>query len=162
MRAARVLLPILLILLTACPPSTCDVSNEDCGPGTCSGDEATMLPGAPCISCHSAGNLEDDDDGRDEDDDELFSIAGTVFAMPYGGGGAADVTIRVTDDVGTVVELTSNSAGNFFSSDAIVLPITAEVELAGEVLEMVTPVDSADCNTCHSCGGSRGEKLYAP
>ncbi len=143
----------------------CEVTNEDCGPGACDSfadDEEDMVPGAACISCHSPGNLEDEDRDEDEDEDELFTVAGTVFATSLGGGGVSGVTVRVTDAGGAVIEMSSNSAGNFFTSEAITFPVTAEVERGGEVLEMAASVESADCNTCHSCGGSAGAKLFAP
>jgi len=153
---------------------TCEIGDEDCGPGGCNGfddDEETMLPGAACISCHSPGNLEgeeeddeddEEDDEEDEDEDESFTIAGTVFATALGGGGVRNVTVRVTDADGAVIELSSNSAGNFFTNQPITLPVFAEVERNGEVLAMAAAVNSADCNPCHSCSGSVGAKLFAP
>ena len=152
----RHVLPLLLI--AACgdfgddPNTACNEANEGCGPGDCGGEGATMLPGADCLACHDTAGEEGG----------LFTAAGTVFTDADGTDGLADVIVRITDADGNVVELTSNSVGNFYTRDDLVFPIDAEVEIDGEVHAMATAVDTGACSDCHACEGAAGGKLYAP
>lgn len=162
----RLLLLLLPLILVACEselePASCAPDFEDCGPDTCDGedDDSDMLPGSPCISCHSPGNLDDRSEGRD-DDDEYFTLAGTVYLHPNGGAAAEDAVIEVTDDVGNVIRMTANDAGNFYSADPVTPPLRATVEYDGEVIDMRGGFDDGDCNACHACDGEAEEKLYA-
>jgi len=136
---------------TADDPSTaCNEANEDCDADVCGGDSGTMLPGSDCTVCH---------DGSGEA--LKLEIAGTVFSDIDGTSEAEGVTVRITDADGTTVEFTSNSAGNFYSQDSLTMPISAEVELNGNVMAMAAPVSTAACDSCHLCGGAAGGKLYA-
>ncbi len=165
MRPVLVLLSALL--LTACPqgPATCEPDFEDCGPDDCDGDDGDdeMMPGSPCISCHSPGNLDDRSEARDDDDDddEYFTLAGTVYLFANGGEAAEGAIVEVTDDGGNVIRMTANAAGNFSSWQAVTPPLRATVEYEGEVLEMRGTFDEGDCNACHACAGEAGEKIYA-
>jgi len=134
---------------------TCDTSNEDCAPGTCGGEGGTMLPGSQCISCHSPGNY-------GEDGNAFWSAAGTAFTDWAGSGKVQDLTVRITDSTGTTTTLTTNSAGNFWTTNAMTPPLTAEVEANGTVRAMVATVTTGECNSCHKCGGAAGGKLYTP
>jgi hypothetical protein len=118
-----------------------------------------MLPGSPCIACHSPGNLDDRSEARD--DDEYFTLAGTVFLHPNGGAAAEDAEIEVTDSNGVVVTMTANEAGNFHSAQELEPPLQAVVRFAGETIEMRGGFDDGDCNVCHACAGEAEEKLYA-
>ena len=134
----------------------CETTNEECGPGTCEGEGANMLPGSDCLACHSPGNFE-------EDDEEAFwTVAGTVFVDLEGTDGASGVIVRVTDSQGTVSAMSTSAAGNFYTTDPLVPPLSAEVEYAGEVIDMGTEVETGACNSCHRCDGDPGGKLYAP
>jgi hypothetical protein len=127
-----------------------------------------MLPGANCMNCHVAGKLEDKTGsgwtkrGPLEDDELFFTIAGTAFADRYGSGAASGATVRVTDSQGKVVTLTSNAAGNFYSTEPVVPPLTAEIERNGQVRSMGSQATTGACNSCHYCEGPPGGKLYAP
>jgi len=136
---------------------TCNTQNENCGPdvSTCRGEGGTMLPGADCISCHSQGNFP----GRE---DVYFSIAGTIFTNKAGTAPLNNATIRVTDSTGNTVTLHSNSVGNFYSEQRVSPPLTAEVEVDGNVRSMGSSVDTGACNSCHQCEGSAGGKLAGP
>ena len=144
------------------PATMCNEANEDCAPGICGGEGATMLPGSNCISCHRSGS------GAGEagfEPGKWFALAGTVYEDGFGSAPAAGVTIRVTDAMGHVVTMSSNSAGNFFarrSMQSLVPPFQAEVEREGRVRRMGSMVMTGACNTCHKCGGAAGGKLYAP
>ncbi len=133
----------------------CNTANEDCGPGTCSGEGSNMLPGSNCQSCHTQGLMPEDDEP-----DKWFSVAGTVFSDLAGSDGVSGVTVRVTDSEGTTVELTSSSAGNFKTTKALVPPLNAEVEYNGSTATMASEVSTGACNSCHNCDGPAGGKLH--
>ena len=155
-----------LCLLSGCPagvePEVCEPDDEGCGPDTCDGedDDPRMLPGSPCISCHSPGNLDDRSEVRD-DDDEYFTLAGTAYLYANGGAAAEGAEIEVTDSNGVVVTMTANRAGNFYSADEVEPPLQAVIRYAGETLEMRGGFDEGDCNVCHACAGEAEEKIYA-
>lgn len=133
---------------------TCSTSNEECGPGVggCGGEGPTMLPGADCISCHTRG-------GPGEG---ILTVAGTVFTNRYGIDPLSGATIRVTDANGDVVTLQSNSVGNFLSSQSVTPPLTAELEVDGQIRAMGRSVETGACNSCHTCDGVAGGKLAGP
>lgn len=161
---------ILLLLFVGCDAGkddtssgTCATENEDCAPGVsgCGGEGSNMLPGSDCLSCHTG---EEDDDRKmvpEEETGSLFTAGGTLFLDLDGSDYVADAIVRITDAEGTVVELTTSSKGNFYTNDALVMPISAEVETADGVLSMGTTVATGACNTCHTCEGEAGGKLHA-
>jgi hypothetical protein len=160
----------MLALLLACgiPPSgttppvtddtssfVCETKNEDCRPGTCGGEGGKMLPGSDCLACHDGSNSGEDEAPR-------FGAAGTAFVDLGGSDGLSGAIVRITDATDTVVELDTNSAGNFYSTRSLAFPITAEIEVDGTVRTMATSVDVGACNSCHACQGEAGGKLTAP
>ena len=160
----------MFLLLVACgiPPSgttppvtddsstfVCDDKNEDCGPGTCGGEGARMLPGADCLACHNGTSSE-------EEEQQRFGAAGTAFVDLGGSDGLSGALVRITDANNDVVELDTNSAGNFYTTSNFVFPIDAEIEVDGTVLAMTTSVDVGGCNSCHACNGAAGGKLTGP
>ncbi|NOY28024.1 MAG: hypothetical protein GXP62_19340, partial [Oligoflexia bacterium] len=88
---------------------SCNNANEACTAGSCGGEGGTMLPGANCQPCHSGG-------GGGEDEGGSFSIAGTVFTDIGGSGKSSGASVFVTDANGQSVTLSTNSAGNFYTS----------------------------------------------
>lgn len=132
---------------------SCNSANENCGPGSCGGEGGTMLPGSDCLSCHRSGGAEEA---------PTWYAGGTVFTDDLGSDGASGARIRITDSTGYTAELSSNSAGNFYTSHRLVPPLTAEVETNAGTLTMGETVNTGACDTCHSCGGAAGGKLYVP
>ena len=91
---------------------------------------ATMRPGENCLGCHS------------------FTAAGTVFASPSSSTGVAGATVTL----GSVV-LTTNSAGNFFTSAALGFPLTATIATTGSTQSHAHSAgQTGACNTCHGTG----------
>lgn len=129
---------------------SCNSAHENCGPGSCSGEGVNMLPGANCLSCHTGGEA------------GAWTVGGTVFSDGLGARGASNVTVVVTDSKGTKVEMNSSSVGNFYTSKKLVPPLSAKLLRGGQVVEMARTVNTGACNSCHSCGGSAGGKLYEP
>ncbi len=133
----------------------CNTGNEECGPSNCSGEGANMLPGADCLACHQEGLMP-----REDEASKWYTVAGTVFSDLAGTTGESSALVRVTDANGTTVEMTSSSAGNFYSRTALTPPLTAEVEVGGNVQAMASSVDTGACNSCHRCDGAAGGKLH--
>lgn len=106
---------------------------------------STMNPGQDCIVCHASG------------EGPTFTIAGTVmgaYADIDDCNGVADVTVTITDADGVVTTLTTNSAGNFYSTATLAMPYTAELSLGGQTRAMSTPQSDGDCASCHTAAGA--------
>ncbi len=98
-----------------------------------SGDEGpTMKPGENCLTHHS------------------FSAAGTVFKSVSSGtgDGLAGATVLITDSQGRKVSLTTNSAGNFYTEDALSFPAEVTVT-SGANVQTMPAAPNGGCNSCH-------------
>jgi phosphatidate phosphatase APP1 len=106
---------------------------------------ATMRPGEDCLSCHSSGQ-------------DAFTLAGTVFgdASAAASSGLSGVTVAITDKNGTKVTLTSNAAGNFYTSQALAFPVSVQVQSGTAVAQMHSPAERGGCNGCHAASSSLG------
>lgn len=130
--------------------------DEDGGPlapsGTCTNERApnieegpTMAPGGACISCHSQG------------EGPSFTIAGTVMPGAHDGDvcqGVSGVTVVITDADGKVIELTTNSVGNFSYEGPVAKPFSAKVVSADGENAMMAEQTNGDCNSCHTEEGA--------
>ena len=125
MRASPILAALLLGLFTV---AACGEEEEEEG-------SATMRPGDDCLACHG------------------FGAAGTVYASTsaLAGDGISGVTVRITDGIGRVVTRTSNSAGNFYTSQSLVPPLLVAVTSGGTTRTMADAPSGA-CNACHGSG----------
>jgi len=98
----------------------------------------TMKPGTNCNDCHS------------------FSAAGTVFGAgnAASSAGVAGVTVTLAG-----VTLTTNSAGNFYTSRS--LPAAPDVTLTlGGVTISKPGHHSGACAACHTSGGAAGIRVH--
>lgn len=121
----------------------------------CGGEGPLMRPGENCLACH---------DGSDREAPK-FTAAGTVFANSTAAAteGLGDVTVIITDANGTETRLTTNAAGNFYTSKTLTAPFTAAVERNGK-LSVMNSAQSGSCASCHAnppVGGAPG-RIYAP
>ena len=114
-----------------------------------------MLPGANCLACHDGTNNEEDEAPR-------FDAAGTAFLDLGGSEPVVGALVRITDANDVVVEMETNSAGNFYTTRTLVFPIDAEIEVDGTVRTMAASVGVGGCNACHACDGEAGGKLTGP
>ena len=109
-------------------------------------ESALMHPGAACVACHQSSF-----------EAPRFTVAGTLYPTghePTDCNGTTAATIVITDANGTVVSLTPNTAGNFYSSAALAFPIHATVVVNGTERAMVGAQQSGDCNACHTQTGA--------
>ena len=111
-----------------------------------------MTPGRACIACHS----------KPGGGGPGFLFSGTIYPTahePDDCAGIGGAVIEVTDKNGVVTTVTALASGNFYKSGdptALATPIHARVLYNGKVLPMVTPVNTGDCNTCHTQNGKLG------
>ncbi|MEW5854520.1 MAG: YceI family protein [Myxococcota bacterium] len=107
-----------------------------------------MHPGGNCMNCHS------------REDGPTYKAAGTVMGALHDEtdcNGVPNVTVRITDANGAVIELLTNTAGNFKTSTSIAKPYTAEVvDALGNVRRMFTPQTDGNCMNCHTMEGANG------
>lgn len=132
----------------------CDDANEDCdvGMNQCRGDGIDMLPGANCLNCHSRNG---------DREAPIFNAAGTVYSDKWGSSPESGATVRITDANGKTYEERTGRAGSFRFEDNIAFPANVEVETNAGVKTMNDEVKNGECNSCHACTGSKGEKIYA-
>ncbi len=127
------LLALITLALSACG------GGGGGGGGNDAQGSATMRPGEDCKSCHSA-----------------FTAAGTVYlaadAAANAGVSGASVVI-----VGTLasLELTTNAAGNFYTTQAYGFPATVTVTAPGQAAQSMVLEDArySGCGSCHGAGG---------
>jgi hypothetical protein len=135
-RSPRWLVAFITTFALAVGPTLSGCGEEDEGGGP------TMRPGQACLSCH---------------DD--FSAAGTVYADMNGSAARSGVTVTLVDDASQTVNLTSNSAGNFYTSESLTFPVTIHVVSGTDEATMLS-ANSGDCNSCHSASGSAGAPVF--
>lgn len=112
-----------------------------------------MMPGEPCLSCHTG-----------KDDAPRFGFAGTVYDSGDQGTrcfGVGGIEVIITDANGVEHRLTSNRAGNFYSTEAIAVPYRARLVINGADIPMTAPQTNGDCNGCHRSGGAAGLRIFA-
>lgn len=103
-----------------------------------------MHPGVACIECHSRKRA------------PRYAFGGTVFPTLHEKDDCYGVTsgqVVVTDAKGVVATATVNAAGNFYFAGTLTPPLKAKVVVAGKERAMKDPVDTGDCNSCHTTAG---------
>jgi hypothetical protein len=102
-------------------------------------------PGEDCLMCHHQGG-----------EGPPYTFAGTVYDGPGGTTPKPGVTFHLIDALGTDVIVTSQTNGNFWSTDLVTFPVVAFGSLCPDVVPMLTPLGELDgsCNTsgCHTSG----------
>jgi hypothetical protein len=105
-----------------------------------------MHPGRDCIGCHSSGG-----------EGPRYTVAGTVnaaFDEPDDCLGVPGVSVSVTDANGQAVELTTNSAGNFFTRASLVMPVQIRLAFEGRERLMTSLPPVGACASCHTQTGA--------
>ncbi len=129
-----------------------------CGGGEGSEGSATMRPGDNCLACHSSGGAASE---------KAFTAAGTVYASPDApsDAGIEGALVVLTDANGKVLTLTSNSVGNFYTSESLAFPLRAEVRDGNSVQRMPIAITNGGCSSCHNqppASGAPGRLFVAP
>ena len=104
---------------------------------------ASMNPGQACLGCHvangSASGL-------------VWTVAGTLYDSLSGANAIGGATIQITDAKGKVLDLVTDSIGNFYTSTAVTFPVTARASGCPNDATMPITASSGDCNSCHVAG----------
>jgi cytochrome c553 len=158
----------LLLLLAACGGSSIEQGKVDLAPlpnasAGCEEPSAAalvpgpeMLPGRVCQECHT----------KDGEALSTFTASGTVYGTregQCGDQGLEGVTVDILDEEGNVqVTLTTNKAGNFYTSQAIALPMRAKLTLGDKTAVMGSTMAVAACAACHQAEPESGApgRLY--
>lgn len=135
-----------LLTLGACGAAPGPGGKEDGGEG---GNGPEMRPGENCASCHN------------------FSVSGTIFpkATSSAGSGLSGASIVITGADGKTVTLSSNGAGNFYTSSSIKFPAKAELVKGANKMAMTQQLTNGECASCHSSspsGGAPGRLYVGP
>jgi hypothetical protein len=93
-----------------------------------------------------------------------FAVGGTVYPTAHEpndcvGTGAGSLSVRITDNNGTVFNMPVDNLGSFFLDGAanVVAPYGAQVvSSSGAMRAMMTKQTSLDCNSCHTVDGANG------
>ncbi len=113
-----------------------------------------MRPGEDCLSCHGGEGA------------RHWYVAGTVYADPQAGAdaGIMGVDVLVQDSVGAAFTLRSNGAGNFYTAETLQPPLTVAVQKDGVRIDMESPINDGDCNSCHGvpARGDAPGRIYLP
>lgn len=109
-----------------------------------------MFPGTDCLSCHVKG-------GRAS---SRFSSGGTVFASTVCPTPAQDTVVVITDATGATARLDVNTAGNFYTTQALEPPFQVALEAHGRRVEMKASAPGG-CGSCHRSDSALGQ-LVAP
>lgn len=122
-----------------------------CGEGE-KDEGATMLPGSDCLSCHAGGG-----------EAPRFTAAGTVYGAgnAAAGAGLAGVTVTLTGASGSAT-VTTNSAGNFFTSATLGSSIDVELSASGVTVTRTNHLagSTASCGECHASGLQAGIRVH--
>ncbi len=139
------------LVLLACGSNTESVKKSVCVSETrWTGDNegsAEMRPGHDCLSCHA------------QTGGPRFAVAGTVYGDAHQSDdcfGLEGASVRITGADGTVTELGTNGAGNFYAGPGgeISLPYTVAILYNGQETKMITPQTELSCNSCHTKTGA--------
>ncbi len=98
-------------------------------------------PGQDCMgSCHNHG----------------FTLSGTLYDSSAGTNIIAGGTITVLDAAGKTLDLVSQLNGNFYTSSALMFPVTVVASDCPSVQTMTAPIAAGSgCNSngCHTAAG---------
>src|SRR4051794_9534937 len=102
----------------------------------CGGEEEMetgplMRPGENCLACHTQ---------EGEADEHRWTAAGTVFPSPTAdrSEGVEGAIVRIQGADRNTIELRTNAAGNFFTTERLAADPRPEVEFEGRVAQMGT------------------------
>ncbi|MDH4062404.1 MAG: hypothetical protein OEU94_16470 [Aquincola sp.] len=115
-----------------------------CGGGDDESDEGPLMrPGENCMACHA------------------FTVAGTAYpsASSPASAGIAGVSVIVTDANGQETTLTTNAAGNFYTSATLAMPLRAVRLVRAGVTTAMGGAPNGACASCHTqppSGGAPG------
>jgi cytochrome c556 len=123
---------VSIFLLAGCGGGGHDNESDEGGEG---GRNALMSPGEDCTACHSN-----------------FSVAGTVFpaAGSATGAGVVNATVVVIDANNQSTSLTTNAAGNFYTTNRLAMPLKQTFVIYNGVKTNMLSTPMGACSSCHT------------
>jgi hypothetical protein len=103
-----------------------------------------MAAGQDCLQCHGGS----------------FTAAGTVYASSAGAQAVSGATVQLKSGATVLATLTTNAAGNFYTSAA--LPSSFDVVITASSQTASMGGASGHCNGCHVSGGVAGFRVHVP
>jgi len=128
-----------------------DGGASDCAPVAASIPDGHHNAGQACLTCH-AGQAA----GA-----PTFTVAGTLYNSKAGTAGVPGATMKVTDASGASVTITTGNDGNFWSSQAVTLPLSVSASLCPDTKAMTAKPQTGDCNSCHTATATQG-RIHVP
>jgi len=132
--------------MTTTPPPT-----VGCDTAVATTTSGRHNPGQACLNCHSSAGGE-----------TPFTIGGTLYKGANGTTPIVGATIHLVDANGKDIPLVTAVNGNFWTTQAVVFPVTVKASRCPDTLAMVAPVTAAggNCNMggCHVAGA----RVYLP
>ena len=108
--------------------------------------KAQMFPGENCVACHQSNG-----------DAAVFPVMGTVMGAYHDEDncyGVAGIDVEITDHVGTVHKMTTNTTGNFLLNQGnVVTPFKVRVVNGTVDRKMSLQQSNTNCMDCHTVAG---------
>jgi hypothetical protein len=98
--------------------------------------------GANCLGCHTGIGTA-----------PLWTAAGTLYNAA--GAAAVGATLTLVDANGKSISLVTAQNGNFWTSEALKMPLRVKASLCPTTVSMSATAGGA-CNSCHTATGSPG------
>ncbi|MBW2260491.1 MAG: hypothetical protein JRG91_00850 [Deltaproteobacteria bacterium] len=109
----------------------------DCEPeNTPTGSEGHQA-GEDCMACHASMS-----------GPTRWTVAGTLYSDASGSSPVSGATIIVNDAAGATLRLVTHPNGNFYTNEAVELPLSVAASLCPDSAEMLSSASSG-CNSCH-------------
>lgn len=121
------------------------IPTPPCDPPVAATTDGHHHPGEDCLMCHYQGG-----------GGPPFTFGGTLFTDSGGTSPLVGGSFHLIDANGTDVVVTSQTNGNFWSTDLVTFPVVAFGSLCPDVVPMLGPLNDGDgsCNKagCHTSG----------
>ncbi len=104
-------------------------------------------PGVACMNCghHSS-----------------YTVAGTLYTNATGNTAYAGATVTITDANGQMMDLTTLSNGNFFTTAAVKFPVTVIASACPSAVKMNANVSNGACNASGCHPGNTNNQMHLP
>jgi hypothetical protein len=152
-------------------------SNNGSGSGSNGGGGGGVLPDAAsgtdapangCINAVAANLIGDGHHNPGQDcmngcHDHGFTVAGTLFSSVSGGTAVKGATVRMLDANSQTVDVVTQLNGNFYTSQAVALPLTVLATSCPNIQHMSAQVTGASPLGCNKTGCHvAGNQIHLP
>lgn len=115
-----------------------DDAAPDCEPEQTPAGSEGHRAGEDCLSCHASMS-----------GSRQWTVAGTLYSDASGSSPVGGATIVVEDAGGAEHRLVTHPNGNFYTNEAVDLPLSVSASLCPDSAEMLSSATSGSCNSCH-------------